>query len=219
MGAKETDTRSLAWSQHWHFCWGTMMMATSFWTESSQVMKCGLHTSLQKPNSSQCIGITVNLPARRNSGRLCLHGNWYTRYAETDGTSWPEVRRWMLSVTAKHCRNCDGPFRTSGDGCLVPVLSCSTIKLGHARLDGQHISCRSSAGRYLMIYSIARTSRTEISIFSYTSCPVSISIFRMRDKWRWDECHTVIPIPGGRLLWHRDTTVDPTYDKCLKCFH
>ena len=54
---------------------------------------------------------------------------------------------------------------------------------------GQHISCRSSDGRCLiMIHLITQTSHPVISIYSYTSrnsCPVSISIFRMRERWRW----------------------------------
>ena len=52
-----TDTRTFL----------TMMTATSFWTASSQVMKRGLHTLSQKPSSSQCIGITVDLRAKWNS--------------------------------------------------------------------------------------------------------------------------------------------------------
>ena len=98
-------------------------------------------------------------------------------------TSWPEVRQWMPSVIAKHCRNCDGPFRTSGTGCLMLVLSCCMITLGHKRLDGQQISFRSSAGRCFIIHPIARTSCPVISIFSYTSrnsCPVRV--FRMRER-------------------------------------
>ena len=67
----------------------------------------------------------------------------------------------FLSVTVKHCRNCDGPFRTNSEGCLVPH--------DNARLDGQYISYRSSAGRCLIILPIARTSRPVIFIFSYTS--------------------------------------------------
>ena len=69
---------------------------------------------------------------------------------------YPLVRRWVLSITVKHCRNCDGPFRTSGTG------------------------CSSSAGRYSIIHPIARTSRPVISIFSYSarnSC--LFSVFRM----------------------------------------
>ena len=54
---------------------------------------------------------------------------------------------------------------------------------GHTRLGSQHISCRSSAGRCLIIsHPIARTSRPEISIFSYNSSnssPVSVSVSRM----------------------------------------
>ena len=30
-------TKQSAWSQHWHFCSGTMMTAASFWTGSSKV--------------------------------------------------------------------------------------------------------------------------------------------------------------------------------------
>ena len=60
---------------------------------------------------------------------------------------------------------------------------------GHTRLDGQHISWRSSAGRCLIIiHTIARTSRPVISIFSYTSrnsCTVSIRVFRMTERERW----------------------------------
>ena len=60
---------------------------------------------------------------------------------------------------------------------------------GHTRLNGQHISCRSSARRCLIIYRfIARTSRPVISIFSYTSrnsCPVNISVFIMTERRRW----------------------------------
>ena len=46
------------------------------------------------------------------------------------------------------------------------IVSCSRSKT--TRIDGQHISCRSSARRYLIILPIARTSRPAISIFSYT---------------------------------------------------
>ena len=55
----------------------------------------------------------------------------------------------------------------------------------HIRLDDQHISCRSSAGRCLtIIHSKAWALHPVISIFSYTSrnsCLVSISIFRMTE--------------------------------------
>ena len=58
---------------------------------------------------------------------------------------------------------------------------------GHTRLDGQHISCRGSARKSLIIHHpISRTSRPVISIFSYTSrnsCP--ISVFRMTERRRW----------------------------------
>ena len=50
---------------------------------------------------------------------------------------------------------------------------------GYTRLDDQHISCRSSTGRCLIIHPITRTSRPVISIISYTSrnsSSVSVSI-------------------------------------------
>ena len=59
---------------------------------------------------------------------------------------------------------------------------------GHTRLDGQHISCRSSVWRRLIIiHPIARTSRPVISIFSYiprNSYPVSVSFSRMTNRRR-----------------------------------
>ena len=90
-------TNQSTWSQHWHFCSGTMMMATSFWAGSSKVIKCGLHTLLQKPSSSQYIGVTVDLPARRNSSRLCQRRKSCAQCSGTGGafsssTSWSEVR-------------------------------------------------------------------------------------------------------------------------------
>ena len=56
--------------------------------------------------TSQCIGDTVDLSTRLNLSRICPCGKWCARCSGTNGTfssstSWPEVRRWMLSVTAK----------------------------------------------------------------------------------------------------------------------
>ena len=51
-------------AKHCHFCSGTTMMATIFWTGPSQVMKQGLHTLSQKPSSRQCTGVTLDVPAR-----------------------------------------------------------------------------------------------------------------------------------------------------------
>ena len=72
---------------------------------------------------------------------------WYsgTDRAFSFSISWPEARRWMLSITAKRCKNCDMPFRTSSTRCLVPVLSCRMIMLGYTWLDGKHIYCRSAS--------------------------------------------------------------------------
>ena len=77
--------------------------------------------------------------SRRSGSENCAPGGCQNAWcsgidgAFSPSTSWTEVRRWILSVTAKHCTNYDGPFRTSGAGCLVPVLCCSTITLGHTR--------------------------------------------------------------------------------------
>ena len=60
---------------------------------------------------------------------------------------------------------------------------------GHTWFDGQHNSCISSAGRYIIIFHhISRTSRPVIYTFSYTSknsCPVSVNVFRLTDRRRW----------------------------------
>ena len=59
---------------------------------------------------------------------------------------------------------------------------------GHTWLNGQHISCRSSAGRcIIIIHPIARTLGPVNSIFSYTSrnsCLVSINVFSMTERRR-----------------------------------
>ena len=83
-------------------------------------------------------------------------------------------------------------WRTSGAGFLVSVLSCWTITLGHTRLDGQHISCRSSAGMCLIIiHPIARTSRPVISIFLNNPWP-------RRAKIDWSDC---CQMAVQRTLW------------------
>ena len=108
------------------------------------------------------VSVTVDLPERQNSSRLCRRGKWCAWYSGTDGafsssTSWPEVKRRILSVIAKHWRNYDGSFRTNRAGSLVSMLSCCTITLGHTRFGGQQIFCRSSVERCLLIRPIART--------------------------------------------------------------
>ena len=85
---------------------------------------------------------------------------------------------------------------------------------GHTRFDGQHISCRSLAGRCLVIHHIARISHLVISIFSYTSinsCP-SASAF---SEWQAEMSVTVVPIPGSIVLRHRIQKLLPWNDKCL----
>ena len=66
---------------------GTMMTATSFWTGSSQVMKQA---------AVQCIGVTVGLPARRNSSRLCRRGKSCERCS---GTHWFQSQAADLNET------------------------------------------------------------------------------------------------------------------------
>ena len=116
---RHQNTKQSACRQHWHFCSGTMMTATNSWAGSSQVVKRGLPTLHQKPSSSQCIGVTVDLPARRYSSRLRRRGKWCAQcsgidWAFSSSISWPEVRQWLLSVSSKHWRNCDGSFRRTG---------------------------------------------------------------------------------------------------------
>ena len=73
---------------------------------------------------------------------------------------------------------------SSGQAGVAVVLQASNR---HTRLDGQHISWRSSVGRCLIIiHSIARTSPPVISIFSYTSRnSYLVSVFRMTERQRW----------------------------------
>jgi hypothetical protein len=66
------------------------------------------------------------------------------------------------------------------------MLSTGIVFLhDNARLDGQQVSCRSSAGRCLIIHPTARISLPVISIFSYTSRN-SISVLRIIPKLDWD---------------------------------
>ena len=85
---------------------------------------------------------------------------------------------------------------------------------GHTWLDGQHISCRSSTGRCLIIiYPIARILRPGISIFPYTSrnsFPVSISVFKMTEsrKWvsQWFQSQAAEIYDTGYKNWSRGMT-------------
>ena len=173
----QKNTKKRAWSQHWHFCSGTRMTATGFCTESSQVIKRGLHALPQKPSSIQYIGVIVGSPCK-------------TKFKQTLSARKVTCMVDFLTrgETAKQCRNCDGPFRTRGAGWLVLVLSCCTITLGHTHLHCEHTSCRSSGGRCLIIHPIARTSRPGISTFSYTSrnsSPVGVRAFGMTERRKW----------------------------------
>ena len=56
-------------------------------------------------------------------------------------------------------------------------MSCCPIMLGHTWLDDQHISCRTSGLRCLILHSLARNLCPVISIISYSLrnfCPVSV---------------------------------------------
>ena len=133
------------------------MTATSSWTRSSQVMKRVLHTLPQKPSSSTCIGVTMDLPARWYSSRLGRRGKWFVRFSGTDGaffssTSWPEVRWWILRLNAKHCRNCDGSFKTSGARWLVPAIQDSTVNTSAAGVHPPYGSDPAPGDYHLFLY-------------------------------------------------------------------
>ena len=94
-------------------------------------------------------------------------------------------------------------FRTSGG-----VVLLHNITLGNTWLDGQHISCRSSAGRCLIIQLFARSSRPVISIFSYTSrnsCSVNVSVYRMTEAeitvTQWSQSRPQTSTTQGYKSW------------------
>ena len=143
----------------------------SFWAGSPQVMKRGLHTTPEIKHV-QCIGVTMDLSARPNSSRLCRRRKWCARCSETGGvfysssTSWPEVRRWALSVT-ETLQKLRRVIQNKRRGLLnADVVLLRDNARPHTRFDGQHISYRSSDNRSLIIHPIARTSPSVISIFS-----------------------------------------------------
>ena len=128
------NTKQRAWSQHWHICNGTITV-TNFWIGSSQVMKRGFHTLPQKPSISQCIGVTVDLSARRNSSRLCRQGKWCARCSGTDGpfhssTSWDGKYWALLRITAEITTD---HWEQTWCRCRL----CCTRTFGHIRLDVQ----------------------------------------------------------------------------------
>ena len=117
------------------------MTVMSFWAIIGDEMWVANITPGTKPPVSPLMSHWISLQDKIQTD--FVGAAFWDRQAFSSSNSWPQVRQWILSVTAKHCRNCDGPFRTSGAGCLVTVLSCCTITFGHSRLDGQYISCRS----------------------------------------------------------------------------
>ena len=96
---------------------------------------------------------------------------------------------------------------------FLNVQSIAPIKIhrqlcqmyGRTLLDSQHISCRSSTGRCLIIiHPIHQTSRPVISIFSYilrNSCTISVSVFKLTE--RQNEWHN-----GSSHMWQTSTTQD-----------
>ena len=103
-----------------------------------------------------------------------------------------------------YCKNCNGSFTACGVGCLVLVLSCCTIMLGHTRLDGQYVCCRSSAGRCSIIHPLVRTTPPVIYTF-FLHLKKFLSYQHQFSEWQRgrDECHAVFAILGGWLIWHR----------------
>ena len=117
----------------------------------------------------------------------------------TNGTSW------VLKVASLPRLNMEALILTPADHevrsliklfniqSMAPIKICQLCQVyGHPWLDGQHISCRSSAvRRSIIIHPIARTSRPVISIFYYTSrnyCSANIAF----SEWQrgGDECYS-----------------------------
>ena len=88
---------------------------------------------------------------------------------------------------------------------------------GHTLLDGQHISCSSSARRCLTInHPIARTCAfSDFHLFLYLKKFLSGQRQSFQNDREAEMSVSVVPIPGGRLLWRKNTNVVPQYDKCL----
>ena len=164
---------------------------TSFWTGSSQVMKHGLHTLHHKTRSSLCIGVTMDLPARRNSSTLSerklmcmvfwdrldiLLVDFQTRGETVNTESYCETLqklRWVIQDKRRGLLSAD-------------VVLLHDNARPHTARRSTHL-LQSSARRCLIIHFIVRTSRPLISIFSYTSgnsCPISITVFRMTARRR-----------------------------------
>ena len=158
----------------------------------SQVMKRGLHT-LSPENKQKSINW-------RHSG-----SPWKTKFKQTLSarkvmcTMFWDRRGVLLvdfstrgeTVNAERYSQTLQKLRRSIQNKRHWMLSAGVVLLQDnarphkTRRDGQHISCRRSAGRYSIIYHIDRTSRPAISIFSYASrnpCPGSV--FKMRDRRR-----------------------------------
>ena len=68
-----------------------------------------------------------------------------------------------------HGSGTDGAFLTRGDTVNAELTGNTVVMATSHSEEGQHISCRSSAGRCLIIHPVARTSSPVISIIYYTS--------------------------------------------------
>ena len=114
-----TDTRkqSKAHGVSRHCCSGTIMAALRCWTGSAQVMKRGLHTLPQNPNNSQCIDVTVELPARWNSSRLRRRRKWS---AGCSGTNWFQSQG--ADFNEKGYKSCSHGMTN------FPILKVNTLK-------------------------------------------------------------------------------------------
>ena len=74
------NTKQSTWSQHWHFCSGTMMMAMNFWIGSLQVMNVGCtHYPRNQP--------AVDALARNGSKKHCQCRKWCAWCSGTDRAS------------------------------------------------------------------------------------------------------------------------------------
>ena len=92
-------------------------------------------------------------PCKTKFKQASRHGKWCAYCSWTDGsfsssTSWPEMRQWILSISAKHCRNCDVPFRTSCTGCLTLTMP-STCDIGYMQ---PFINCQGKSATHFVYF-------------------------------------------------------------------
>ena len=154
-------------------------------------MKHGLHTIPQKPSSSQSVGITVNLPASRNSGRICWHRRWCSHVLEQTGILLINFLTRGETVNAEHYCKALQKLRWAIQNKRLRMPSASFVLL-HDNI-WPHTAWWSILllqefnWVVLIIHLIVLTSCSLFSIFYYTtrnSYSASIGVFRMTERRR-----------------------------------